>query len=156
MHQRGLFLVARRTEAAEVLEAFLAQFYESFPAPKEILLNAAPANQGLLVEALSLRAGRSVTIAVPQRGNRRNLVQRDGFQPDGLAVDEDDPLVAGGGGRQRAGAPHRRDAAQNLMPVGLSAAGSGDDGALGAAASVAGRGGVAAARSTIGAGAAYW
>ncbi len=64
---------ADETEDA-VLEAFLAQFYESFPAPKEILLNAAPANQGLLVEALSLRAGRGVTIAVPQRGNRRNLV----------------------------------------------------------------------------------
>lgn len=61
------------TEGA-VLEAFIAQFYESFPAPKEILVNAAPANQALLAEALSLRAGRSVTLAVPQRGNRRNLV----------------------------------------------------------------------------------
>ena len=64
---------AEETEDA-VLEAFIAQFYESFPAPKEILLNAAPANQDLLAEALSLRAGRSVTLAVPQRGNRRNLV----------------------------------------------------------------------------------
>ncbi len=64
---------ADETEEA-VLEAFIAQFYESFPAPKEILINAAPANQAVLAEALSLRAGHSVTIAVPQRGNRRNLV----------------------------------------------------------------------------------
>ncbi|MBX7200904.1 MAG: excinuclease ABC subunit UvrC, partial [Rhodospirillaceae bacterium] len=61
------------TEGA-VLEAFIAQFYESFPAPKEILLNAAPANQELLAEALTLRAGHAVSLAVPQRGNRRKLV----------------------------------------------------------------------------------
>ncbi len=61
-------------EEAAILEAFIAQFYENFPAPKEIMISAPPANQALLQEALSLRAGRSVSITVPQRGNRRTLV----------------------------------------------------------------------------------
>ena len=57
-----------------ILDAFIGQFYENFPPPKQILVNAAPANQGLLAEALSLRADRNVEITVPQRGTRRNLV----------------------------------------------------------------------------------
>ena len=61
-------------EEPAILEAFIAQFYESFPAPKEIMLNMAPANLPLLAEALSLRAERTVTLVVPQRGSRRNLV----------------------------------------------------------------------------------
>jgi excinuclease ABC subunit C len=61
-------------EDGAIIEAFLAQFYESFAAPKEILTSVAPPNAEVLMEALSLRAGHSVTLAQPQRGNRRKLM----------------------------------------------------------------------------------
>ena len=45
---------------AELLEAFLGQFYSERPPPKLILLSDAPASQELLAEALAVRAGRKV------------------------------------------------------------------------------------------------
>ncbi|MHB1205920.1 MAG: excinuclease ABC subunit UvrC [Rhodospirillaceae bacterium] len=63
-------------DEAAIVEAFVGQFYENFPAPKEIFFNVAPANQALLAEALSLRAERTVTLAVPQRGAKRTLVDQ--------------------------------------------------------------------------------
>jgi excinuclease ABC subunit C len=57
-----------------LLEAFLGQFYSERPAPRLILLSHAPASQELLIEALSVRAGRKVQISVAQRGERRQLV----------------------------------------------------------------------------------
>ena len=65
---------AGEEEDGAIIEAFLAQFYESFAAPKEILTSVAPPNAEVLMEALSLRAGHSVTLAQPQRGNRRKLM----------------------------------------------------------------------------------
>jgi excinuclease ABC subunit C len=59
---------------AELLEAFLGQFYSERPPPRLILLSDPPASQALLTEALSLRAGRKVALAVPQRGERRQLI----------------------------------------------------------------------------------
>ena len=58
----------------DILEAFIGQFYDSFTPPKDILLNGAPPNQAVLEEALTIKAGRSVSLAVPQRGDRRKLV----------------------------------------------------------------------------------
>ncbi len=60
---------------AEILAAFLAQFYaERVPAP--LLLLAEPvAEQALVAEALGVRAGRKVQLVVPQRGDRRQLVE---------------------------------------------------------------------------------
>ena len=62
-------------QPGEILAAFLAQFYaERVPAP--LLLLAEPvAEQALLVEALTVRAGRRVQLLVPQRGDRRQLVE---------------------------------------------------------------------------------
>ncbi len=57
-----------------VMDAFIGQFYESFSPPKEIALNLPASNPMLLAEALTLRAGHAVRIAVPARGNRRKLV----------------------------------------------------------------------------------
>src|SRR6201989_2559889 len=51
-----------------ILEAFIGQFYDSFPPPRDILVSAAPSNADILAEALTLKAERTVTIAVPQRG----------------------------------------------------------------------------------------
>ncbi|MFN7101590.1 MAG: excinuclease ABC subunit UvrC [Pseudorhizobium sp.] len=59
---------------AEVLNAFLAQFYDDKPVPKQILLSEAVEEQGLLALAFSEKATHKVTILVPQRGEKRDLV----------------------------------------------------------------------------------
>ncbi len=59
----------------EVLEAFIGQFYDERPAPGLILLSEKIPNRELLAEALSLRAERKVHILVPERGDKRDLVE---------------------------------------------------------------------------------
>ncbi len=61
-------------EEADILESFLAQFYDDKPAPKQILLSHRLTEQELLSEALSERTGRKVDVATPQRGEKRELV----------------------------------------------------------------------------------
>ncbi|WP_305987288.1 excinuclease ABC subunit UvrC [Roseibium sp. MMSF_3544] len=61
-------------DEAEILESFLAQFYDDKPAPKQILLSHALAEQDLLSEALSERTGRKVDVSVPKRGEKKELV----------------------------------------------------------------------------------
>ncbi|MFW6076323.1 MAG: excinuclease ABC subunit UvrC [Hyphomicrobiales bacterium] len=58
----------------EVLAAFLAQFYEDKPAPRLVLLSHRVEERDLIADALSLRAGRRVEVAVPQRGEKHALV----------------------------------------------------------------------------------
>lgn len=58
----------------EILESFLAQFYDDKPAPRQILLSHAVAEQDLLAEALSERTGRKVEVATPRRGEKKELV----------------------------------------------------------------------------------
>jgi excinuclease ABC subunit C len=60
--------------AEEVLEAFIAQFYDDKPPPKLILLSHEIAGRRLLSDALSLKAGHKVTVTTPQRGEKRELV----------------------------------------------------------------------------------
>ncbi|MBV9519636.1 MAG: excinuclease ABC subunit UvrC, partial [Hyphomicrobiales bacterium] len=59
---------------AEVLGAFLAQFYDDKPTPKLILLSHEAEEQELLREALSARSGVRLEIIVPKRGEKRDLV----------------------------------------------------------------------------------
>ncbi len=66
----------RALEAGAVLGAFLAQFYDDKPVPKLILLSHAIEEQALLAEALSERSGHRVTVSVPQRGEKRELVDQ--------------------------------------------------------------------------------
>jgi excinuclease ABC subunit C len=61
-------------EAPAVLSAFIAQFYDDKPPPPLILTNHPLPEQALVGEALSLKAGRRVEIAVPQRGEKRAVV----------------------------------------------------------------------------------
>jgi excinuclease ABC subunit C len=61
-------------EAAEVLGSFLAQFYDDKPCPRAILLSHPVEEQELLAEALSTRAGHKVAISVPQRGEKKDIV----------------------------------------------------------------------------------
>ena len=62
-------------EEAEVLEAFLAQFYDGQPPPRLILLSHPIENADLVTALLSERAGRKVEIAVPRRGEKAELVE---------------------------------------------------------------------------------
>jgi excinuclease ABC subunit C len=62
-------------ETPEVLAAFIAQFYDDKPPPPCVLLNHTLAEQDLVAEALSLKAARKVEILVPQRGEKRAVVQ---------------------------------------------------------------------------------
>jgi excinuclease ABC subunit C len=60
--------------AAEVLNSFLAQFYDDKPVPRLILLSEEVEEQDLLATALSEKAGHKVAISVPQRGEKKDLV----------------------------------------------------------------------------------
>ncbi len=68
----------RLLSAGEVLDAFLAQFYEDKPAPNCVLLSHEVENRAMLQEALAMRAGRKVEVAFPKRGERRELVEHAG------------------------------------------------------------------------------
>ncbi len=59
----------------EVLMAFLAQLYEELPVPREVLLDRKLAEEALLAEALSEKAGRRIAVRMPQRGPNRRQVE---------------------------------------------------------------------------------
>ena len=65
----------RSLSDAEILGAFLAQFYDDKPPPRLILLSHDIEDRAVLSDALSEKAGGRVEIAVPQRGKKRDLVQ---------------------------------------------------------------------------------
>ena len=62
-------------EEPEILEAFLTQFYDDKEPPRLVLLSHPVENPDLVAEALSIRAGRKVELAVPQRGEKAELVE---------------------------------------------------------------------------------
>jgi excinuclease ABC subunit C len=62
-------------EPAQVMAAFIAQFYDDKPPPPLILLSHAPEEEALLAEALSLKAARKITLAIPQRGEKHDVVE---------------------------------------------------------------------------------
>jgi len=59
----------------EVLSSFLSQFYEDKHPARLILLSHEIEDRALLEEALSVRAGRGIEIAVPKRGDKADLVR---------------------------------------------------------------------------------
>jgi excinuclease ABC subunit C len=72
---RAYFPKADRSLAAgDVLGAFLAQFYDDKPSPGCILISHAVAEQALLAEALTTKSGHKVEVSVPQRGEKKDLV----------------------------------------------------------------------------------
>jgi len=66
--------VDKSDEDAAVMAAFIGQFYEDRPIPRLILVSLPPDECELITEAFSLKAGRKVEIARPQRGEKRELV----------------------------------------------------------------------------------
>ena len=65
----------RQMPVAEVLGSFLGLFYDNKPPPKLILLSHEPPDRDLLEAALATHAGGKVELAVPQRGDKRKLVE---------------------------------------------------------------------------------
>ena len=63
-------------EEAEVLADVLLQFYEEVPPPRTILVDRELPEQELIAEALAEKAGHVVAISIPQRGDRRKLMQQ--------------------------------------------------------------------------------
>lgn len=61
-------------EPEELLESFISQHYLDQDAPPEILISHAVSEAELLEHVLSSRAGRKVSIHLPQRGARRQLL----------------------------------------------------------------------------------
>lgn len=64
----------RNVDIAEVLSAFVGQFYASRPAPKLVLLSHRIENQHMVAEALALSSGHKVELTAPARGTKRTLV----------------------------------------------------------------------------------
>ena len=63
-------------EEAEIFSSFLAQFYEDVPPARTILLDRTLPDSELLAEAFSEKAGRKVELQMPQRGDRKRLVDQ--------------------------------------------------------------------------------
>jgi excinuclease ABC subunit C len=64
----------RSLSAGEVLGAFLAQFYDDKPSPRAIFISDEIEERALLAEALSIKSGHKVDVSVPQRGEKKDLV----------------------------------------------------------------------------------
>ncbi len=64
----------RDLEPGAVLGAFIAQFYDDKPVPRLVLLSHEIEERDLLEEALSERVGHRITVNVPQRGEKKDLV----------------------------------------------------------------------------------
>jgi excinuclease ABC subunit C len=60
--------------AGEVLGAFLAQFYDDKPCPRCIFISHEIEERTLLAEALGTKSGHKVEVSVPQRGEKKDLV----------------------------------------------------------------------------------
>jgi excinuclease ABC subunit C len=67
--------VGAEVDEAEVLEAFLGQFYDTKDPARLLLLSHPIENSDLMQEALSDKLGRKVEISVPQRGEKAELVE---------------------------------------------------------------------------------
>ena len=64
----------RQQEIPEVLAAFIAQFYENKPAPPLVMISHEVAETELLQAALTARSDRKVELCVPQRGDKKRLI----------------------------------------------------------------------------------
>ena len=63
------------TEPDIILAAFIAQFYENKPLPREILVSHLPHEKTLLEQALNEMTGQKVTIRKPQRGEGKRIIE---------------------------------------------------------------------------------
>ena len=66
--------VGADVDAAEVLEAFLGQFYDTKDPPRQLILSNEIENPDLMADALAQKLGRKVELLVPKRGEKAELV----------------------------------------------------------------------------------
>src|ERR1700730_17950976 len=60
----------------EVLDSFVAQFYADIPPPRLILLSHEIENRGVLEASLRERSGHKIEIAVPRKGEKKDLMEQ--------------------------------------------------------------------------------
>jgi excinuclease ABC subunit C len=73
---RAYFPRADRSLAAgEILSAFLGQFYDDKPPPRLVMISHEIMDRALLAEALSTKSGHKVEILLPQRGEKKDLIE---------------------------------------------------------------------------------
>ena len=65
----------RSISPAEILGAFLAQFYDDKPCPRLILISHDIEDRALLAEALGTKSGHKIEVVVPQRGEKKDLIE---------------------------------------------------------------------------------
>ncbi len=65
----------RSLSVEDILDSFIAQFYDDKPVPRLILLSHDVPSRKLLAEALSTKAERKIEIRVPQRGGKTGIVE---------------------------------------------------------------------------------
>jgi excinuclease ABC subunit C len=63
-------------EEAQVLSDVILQFYEEVPPPPMVLVDRELPEADLISDALSELAGKKVSLSIPQRGDRRKLMQQ--------------------------------------------------------------------------------
>ncbi|MEM1285952.1 MAG: excinuclease ABC subunit UvrC [Pseudomonadota bacterium] len=61
-------------EPDEILQSFIAQFYDNKPLPKLILASHRLPEEELIAEAFTQHAGRQIEVKTPQRGEKRDLI----------------------------------------------------------------------------------
>ncbi|MEQ9260662.1 MAG: excinuclease ABC subunit UvrC [Roseovarius sp.] len=66
--------VGEHVEEAEVLEAFIGQFYDNKEPPRQLILSHPIEDPALMEKALEAKRGRKVEILVPRRGEKAELV----------------------------------------------------------------------------------
>ena len=66
--------ISGEEDMAEIMEAFVGQFYADREPPKVLLLSHGLDNDDLMALALAEKAGRKIEIIVPQRGEKAELV----------------------------------------------------------------------------------
>ena len=129
---RAYFPRADRTLGVEeVLESFIAQFYDDKPVPSCILLSHKLPNEALLAEALSTKAERKVEITTPQRGAKVGIVEhaaqnaREALARRLAESSTQRQLLEGLGQRLGlAGAPRRIEVFDNSHIMGANAVGA--------------------------------
>ncbi len=67
--------ISGEEDLAEVMEAFVGQFYAGREPPRMLILSHGLDNDDLMAAALAEKAGRKIDIVVPQRGEKAELVQ---------------------------------------------------------------------------------
>jgi excinuclease ABC subunit C len=64
----------RSLSAGEVLGSFLAQFYDDKPCPRLVLVSHELDERALVAEALTIKSAHRVEVAIPQRGEKKDLI----------------------------------------------------------------------------------